>query len=1163
MYRTTYSKFEQQSNVRAEIRIPVRLLALCAGLFLFLFAFPLFAQQEATILGTVTDPSGATIAGAQVTVTNSATGVSHNVPTNSDGAYQIPQLEIGTYNLTVTSPGFKTYQQTGVVLNVSATVRVDAKLTLGQASESVTVSAEAVQVQTESNEQSNLITGTQIENLATNGRNVIGLTVLGTGVSSALPSFNQPTSVTADNNISFNGQRPGHNIWLIDGGENYDRGSGGKVSTMPSQDAISEFRVLTSNYSADYGFASGGTVSMILKSGTKDFHGQLWEFFRNDDLDANNYIANLNHEPVPELRYNVYGWNLGGPIFIPGHYNRDRNKTFFFWNEEWRSDIQGSQSSTVNDPTPAERSGNFSGDAAVYVPNSPNLPAGLTAGTPFPGNIIPTSLINPQASALLSAGIFPNPTSYSSTGAGQYSSAPAVPLKLHEEIIRIDHNFSDKLALMAHFIDDMTNQSFATTLWNATNVPTVGTKLHTPSYAGVIRLTDMISPSAVNEITLQYDGNRLLIAPTGLTSNSGVSIPQYFAGDNLNRLPNVQVQGTYGINYGAYWQPWWNAYNAYQGGDDLTITKGNHNMKFGGSYMFFAKNQDGFTDTQGTFSFNGSATAGALNPNGNAFADFLLGDASNYAEASAQPRIHTTANTFGLYALDNWHVSSKLTVNLGLRYEGLPQTDVLDNGVSDFYPNRYNYANVPGFTSSGALNPFTSTGSLAPGFAYVPGTSIPYYQNGLGLTGQPGIPRQLVQNHWNNWGPRVGFAYDVGGNGKTVIRTGFGMFYERIQGNDLYNMIGNPPFAVTPSANNVLLSNPSVSYMNGTTATTPVFPAGLTAIANSDFKIPTSMQYSFNIQQQLSTKSILSIAYVGNENYHQPDVRNINTPPLGGYYQTGVANGTISPSANNQPYNIYPGFSNIQYVEDATNSNYNSLQVGLQVRDMHGLTINAGYTYSKVLDYMSQDLGGNINGQTMDNQTQITDPFNRGYDYGLGDMNRTQIFTLAYIYELPFFRHANNGFVKDVLGGWELSGIVTAETGFPLTVYMPNGNSVGLGTNNTSNRPDTLGPVTYPSTFYQWFNTADLVAPPNGVFGSLGRNSIIGPGRQNWDMTLIKKFGLGFREGANLEFRADAFNVFNHTQFDTVGQTFGQSTLGEVTSVYDPRVLQLGLTLSF
>jgi hypothetical protein len=217
-----------------------------------------------------------------------------------------------------------------------------------------------------------------------------------------------------------------------------------------------------------------------------------------------------------------------------------------------------------------------------------------------------------------------------------------------------------------------------------------------------------------------------------------------------------------------------------------------------------------------------------------------------------------------------------------------------------------------------------------------------------------------------------------------------------------------------------------------------------------------------------------------------------------------------------------------------------------------------------VIDVESRDLGGgNLNGNTMDNQQAITDPFNRGYDYGPGDMNRTHIFTLAYIYELPFFRHSNSGFLKNVVGGWELSGITQAETGFPITVYMPNGNSVGLGKNNTYNRPDILGPETYPGTFGEWFNPADLVAPPPGVFGSLGRNSLKGPGRQNWDMTLIKKFGLGFREGANLEFRADAFNVFNHTQFAAVGATYSQSTLGQVTSVYDPRVFQLGLTLSF
>ena len=515
--------------------------------------------------------------------------------------------------------------------------------------------------------------------------------------------------------------------------------------------------------------------------------------------------------------------------------------------------------------------------------------------------------------------------------------------------------------------------------------------------------------------------------------------------------------------------------------------------------------------------------------------------------------------------MDDWHVSQRLTLNLGLRYEGLPQTRVSDNGVSNFYPNLYNYADAPTFNSSGALNALTATGSLAPGFAYAPGTTIPYYANGLGTTGQAGIPRQFVNNHWNDFAPRVGFAYDVGGNGKTVIRSGFGMFYERIQGNDLYNMIGNPPFAITPSANDVYLFNPSVSYTNGTTAALPVYPAGLgQALAANDFNTPTSVQWSFNIQQQLTANAVLSVAYVGNGNYHQADVRNINTPALGGAYQTGVLDGTIGSGVNNQPYNIYPGIAQIPLVEDATNSHYESLQTGVTMRNLHGLTLNLGYTWSHVIDYMSSDLGGNINGQTMDNQSTITDPFNRAYDYGSADMNRTQILTIAYVYDLPFFRHTTNSLIRNTIGGWEVSGITLFETGVPITVYMNNGNSAGLGTNDTINRPNVLGAMTYPGTFGQWFNSADLSAPANGTFGDLGRGAIHGPGRQNWDVTLIKRFTLGSSDRApNFEFRADAFNVFNHTQYAAVGTTFGQSTLGQVTAVYDPRVLQLGLTFKF
>ena len=748
-----------------------RVCVSAALIFFFFIQFALAQQGSSGVSGTVVDQSGGAVVGATVTITNSATGVSHVLTTTGTGAYQLPNVEVGTYNVTVKMPGFKTYERKDVVVNVSTAVRADVTLQLGEASQNVTVSAEAVQVQSESNEQSNLITSSQIENIATNGRNVINLATIGTGVSSALPSFNQPTSITASSAISFNGQRSQHNIWLIDGGENYDRGSGGGISTMPSQDSVGEFRVLTSNYSADYGFASGGTVSMVLKSGTRDFHGSAWEFLRNDAFDANNFIANQNGQPVPKLRYNVYGWNLGGPIFIPGHYNTSRNKTFFFWNEEWRSDIQGTQSSTITDPTPSERAGLF--NTPITVPNTtdPTMLAkyaayGLTPGGTFSKNaagqyVIPAGLINPAASSLLSAGIFPLPTSYTSAGVGQYSTAPAEPIKLHEEIFRFDHNFSDKLSLMAHFIDDMTNQGFATSLWSSDNVPTVGTQLHSPSYASVVRLTDSISPNIVNETMLQYDGNRLSIKPSGLYSSSSVNLPQYFAGDNQNRLPNVYIAGNYGINYGPSWAPWYNAYNAYQVGDNLSVIKGNHNLKFGGSFMWFTKNQDGFTDTEGTYNFDGSAT-------GNAFADFLLGNTQNYSEASAQPRIHTNATGFGLYAMDDWHVSKRLTLNLGLRYEGVPQTRVSDNNVSNFYPNLYNYANAPTFSSSGAVNPFTAGGALAPGFAYAPGTSIPYYTNGLGLTGQAGTPRQFVQNHWNDLAPRVGFAYDVTGNGKTV-----------------------------------------------------------------------------------------------------------------------------------------------------------------------------------------------------------------------------------------------------------------------------------------------------------------------------------------------------------------------------------------------------------
>ena len=312
-----------------------RLAKLCLSqlsllLFLLVFSVAALAQETATITGTVSDPTGASVPGATVLITNGSTGVSRTVTTNQSGEYNAPDLNIGTYSVKVNMPGFKAYDRTGVVLNVNATVRVDVPLQIGQSQESVTVEANAVQVQSETSEESQVITGTQIAEIDTNGRNPIQLASLVPGASSSLPDFNAPTALSSNNNISFNGERPNHNIWIIDGGENYDRGSGGGMIVSPSPDALAEFRVISSNNSAEYGDASGGMVTMALKSGTKDFHASAWEFNRNDAFDANNYFSNLSGTSKPELRYNAFGFNVGGPIFIPGHYNKNRQKTFFF-----------------------------------------------------------------------------------------------------------------------------------------------------------------------------------------------------------------------------------------------------------------------------------------------------------------------------------------------------------------------------------------------------------------------------------------------------------------------------------------------------------------------------------------------------------------------------------------------------------------------------------------------------------------------------------------------------------------------------------------------------------------------------------------------------------------------------------------------------------------
>src|SRR5256885_14778020 len=475
--------------------------------------------QNATIVGTVTDPSGSVIANVKITAAHVETNLANTFTTNEAGQYVAVDLPVGHYNIKAEATGFKVAEQKGLVLNVGDRTRVDFQMSLGAASETVTVEANAVRVQADSGEVSNVINELQMSQIAVNGRSIYQLAALAPGASSQINNYVN-TPVGGDASVEFNGMRQNHNIYLLDGGEDDDRGGAGGMSIAPSSDAIAEFRALTSNYSADYGLSSGGTMTMVLKSGSSTLHASAWEFNRNDALDARNFF-NPPPQPIAKLRLNVFGFNVGGPVTLGKLYNRDRKKTFFFYNMEWRRLIQGSVNNKQPVPLPSAYGGDF-GSTVVNVPsaaqvyasvlgkNCPGgvLPAGIVHGSPFPGNTIPTCMIDPNATALLNAGIFPAPTS-----GNQFFGSANAPTNLKEEVVRIDHNFTSKFSVFGHFIAEQVSQGFATSQWSGANVPTVGDTFGNPSYSAVIHATYTISPTLLNEVAFNYNGNRINIIP--------------------------------------------------------------------------------------------------------------------------------------------------------------------------------------------------------------------------------------------------------------------------------------------------------------------------------------------------------------------------------------------------------------------------------------------------------------------------------------------------------------------------------------------------------------------------------------------------------------------------------------------------------------------------
>src|SRR5579863_8282469 len=1002
-------------------------------LFLLLFILPSVSfAQNATIVGTVTDPSGAVMPNVNITVTNSATNWTRTYPTNDSGQYVAPDIQIGKYEVKAEAAGFKVAEQRDIVLQVGDRLRVDFQMKVGTTAETITVEANAIAVQSDSGEVSNVITGQQVSQLAVNGRSIYQLAALTPGASSQINGYvNTPVGGCAS--VEFNGMRQNHNIYLLDGGEDDDRGGAGGMSIAPSSDAIAEFRALTSNYSADYGLSSGGTMTMVLKSGSSTLHASAWEFNRNDALDARGFF-NPAPQPVAELRLNVFGFNVGGPVTLGKFYNRDRKRTFFFYNMEWRRLIQGSVNNSQTVPDPATYGGNFSSlTKAINVPTAAQVapsvlfancpggvaPAGVVQGSPFPGNVIPSCMISPNATALLTAGIFPAPTAANN----QFTGSANAPTNLKEEVVRIDHNFSSKFSVFGHFIAEQVSQGFAISQWSGANIPTVGDTFGNPSYSAVVHTTYAINPNLLNEIAFNYNGNRINIVPFAGAGLGSLALPtgydstntRLFTGpNNLNRIPNIDLTGSTGAKFEISSWPWHNKADDYQIRDDLSWTKGAHQLKFGFSWALYKKTQDLFGQTQGGFTFDGTFT-------GSDFADFLLGTAKSYAELAVQDHGLWNNVSWATYIQDNWRVHRKLTLNLGVRWDGVPHTYEANDRMGNFYTSLYNPADAAVVLPDGTISP------TSPGLGTSPNpilADIPLYLNGIGIPGHNGVPKGLVNNNWETLGPRVGFAYDLTGSGKMVVRGGFGVMYERIQGNDMYNAGPNIPFSLqvtTPGP--VEFVNPTLSLATGTAAALPINPASITGLAINEYKQPASYQWSIGVQRQLSSRSVLSIAYVGNTNRFQNDYRENNLPDQAALIP--IINGVGGANYNTAPGLPYPGFHSIDLSTNEANSHYNSLQVDLSSQVGKDLTLRAFYTLSRTIDAVST--GGTGGGSDLQN---VSNPYAGWlYDVGPGGYDRTHNASVNFIYDIPVFRHNENRLVRGALGGWEVSGIVTLTSG--------------------------------------------------------------------------------------------------------------------------------------
>ncbi len=1085
----------------------------------------------ASITGFVTDTAGAVVTHAAVTVTNSATGEQRKATTDDNGQYTIASLSIGTYTVVVEQTGFKKYIQENIVLHVNDKTPVNVQLEAGSVQETVMVSAGSSLVKTETHTVEGLLTGEMIRELPLNNRNFAQLTQGVPGVSSTQGStvnFGGLSTVA----ISINGSRTTAINWSIDGSRNVDTGSNATLFNYPSVDAIAEFKILTNSYDAQFGRNAGGVVNVVTRSGGKAFHGGLYEFVRNDVLQARNPFQTTPlrglspndcfTEAHPEnddrckykgpLRYNNFGYNVGGPVWIPGIYSRGHDKTFFFFSEEFRRQRGVSVLSGLY-PTDAQRRGIFT--TPIKDP---------TTGLNFTNNTIPDNRIDANAKAII-ANFMPLPNS-PSEGPNNFRTVASSPADFRQELLRVDHNFNDNWRIWGRYVHDVTTTVEPGGLFNGLIFPGVATTATTsPADNVVVRLTTVLSPTLLNEVGYDYARNAITSVLTGnaLRSNfPDIKIPEIFDGSPSGGLPAVAITG-FSSPLGVL-APFQNDNPSHTISDNLTWSRGAHTLRVGGLISFEAKNENSQgASTPGSFSFTGNTT-------GNAVADFLLGRARSYTEDQTDVTVHERYRAFEWYAQDTWKVRRNLTIDLGVRHSIFGNPYDKNNILISFLPQLFDPAKAVTLNpAAGALN-----GTI------IPGSGDRF--NGIIFARDNSPYGKYVQSStYNTIGPRIGFAWDPFNDSKMAVRGGFGVYYDR----SLIGIVEQNGFADPKANQRVSIDNTFLSNPTGGAPNTSIFPLGLTATGDP-FKIPTTIQWSLGVQRQLTKDTVFELTYAGSHGYHLLHQFQLNQPrPLVAAQKGGVGLNFVRP---------FVGFAGINVRETTANSSYNSFQASFRKRLNHGLLFNGSYTFAKTLTDSSDDRGNT--------------PQNR-LDYrserGPAAFQRAHVVNLSYLWEVPFPKDAP-AHLNAVLGGWQIAGATFFWSGLPLTVTQ-GGDLLGTGGNT---RPNLIANPDGPETIAQWFNTAAFAAATTN-FGTAGRGIIIGPGVHNWDISLVKNFR--WRENLRLRFSTDFVNAFNHSNpgNPNVAPTYDAATLkqtntnfGKITALSrDPRIIQFGLKFNF